>query len=78
MPQVLIRGIPDDVLDRLKARARAKGRSLQAELRELLTDAAGMTTQEARAASSRLRAELHGRKVYAAEDHIRYDRDYEH
>jgi hypothetical protein len=78
MPQVLIRDVRPIVLERLKARAQAKGHSLQAELTELLEGAAGMTMEEARRESARLRDELKGRKLYTAADHIRYDRDYEH
>ncbi len=38
--QVLIRGIEDSVLQSLKERAAARGRSLEAELRQIVTDAA--------------------------------------
>ena len=40
MAQVLIRGIEDSVLQSLKERAAARGRSLEAELRQIVTDAA--------------------------------------
>jgi plasmid stability protein len=36
MAQVLIRGLQDAVVSRLKARARANGRSLEAELRAMI------------------------------------------
>lgn len=39
MAQVLIRELPDDVVERLKARARAHGTSLEGELREILRQA---------------------------------------
>jgi plasmid stability protein len=38
--QVLIRGLDDDVLQSLRERPMQQGRSLEAELRQLLTDAA--------------------------------------
>ena len=44
MAQVLIRGLPKRVVDRLKARARANGRSLEAELRRVIEAAAGETS----------------------------------
>lgn len=41
MGQVLIRNLDDSVIAVLKARASARGHSLEAELRDLLTRAAG-------------------------------------
>lgn len=38
---VLIRGVPEEVVEALKRRARAHNRSLQGELRELLIESAG-------------------------------------
>jgi plasmid stability protein len=40
MAQILIRDLDDDVVARLKARAAGNGRSLQSELRLLLTESA--------------------------------------
>lgn len=40
MAQLLIRDLPDEVVQRLKARARARGNSLEGELREILRQAA--------------------------------------
>lgn len=37
MTDVLIRGVPEEVLERLKRRAAANNRSLQGELKEILT-----------------------------------------
>ena len=39
MAQVLVRGLPDDVLARLRALAEHEGRSLEAHLRVVLTGA---------------------------------------
>ncbi len=44
MPNVLIRDLPDDVHARLKARAAARGQSLQAFLTQELVEAARRTT----------------------------------
>ena len=41
MAQVLVRELPDDTVKRLKERAKAHRRTLQAELREILERAAG-------------------------------------
>lgn len=40
MTDVLVRGLPDEVLERLKRRAAANNRSLQGELKEILTESA--------------------------------------
>jgi len=37
MTDVLVRGVPDEVLERLKRRAAVNNRSLQGELKEILT-----------------------------------------
>ena len=41
MPDILVRRLSSDVKERLKVRARANGRSLEAEAREILEAAAG-------------------------------------
>jgi len=40
MGRIIIRNLDDDVIARLKARAQANGRSLEAEVRHVLTQAA--------------------------------------
>ena len=40
MAQILVRNLDDAVVDRLKQRAREEGRSLQAEVRTILSEAA--------------------------------------
>jgi antitoxin FitA len=44
--QVLVRDLPDDVVDRLKAKAAARGRSLEAHLRTVLAEAAMLDRDE--------------------------------
>ena len=39
MAQLVVRNLPDDVKERLKRRAKQHGRSLEAEVREILVDA---------------------------------------
>lgn len=46
MAQVLVRNIPDDALDLHRARARANGRSLEAELRELIAGPKRLSPEE--------------------------------
>ena len=57
MAQVLIRQLDDDVVDALKRRAKASGRSLEAELREILREAASDPWEEL----LRIREALSGR-----------------
>jgi plasmid stability protein len=45
MPAVVIRNLPPETHEALKARARAKGRSTEAEIREILKDAVTEPTE---------------------------------
>ena len=58
-PLILVRGLDPRTVQRLKARARINGRSLQQEIKEILQRAAGMITmREARWLSERWRHRL--------------------
>jgi len=61
MAQVLIRDLDPRVVERLKVRARDRGRSLEAELRGILETAAMVDRQESRALAARIRRRLSGR-----------------
>jgi antitoxin FitA len=56
MAQVIVRNIPDDVVVRLKARAARQKRSLEQELREILSEAARPSREEILADIDRIRA----------------------
>lgn len=56
MAQVLVRNLDDHVVASLKLRAELKGKSLEQELRDLITDAAPLSIDERVAVSQRLRA----------------------
>lgn len=56
MPDLLIRDLDKDTIDRLKQRAEAKGRSLQQEAREILTQAAPLSGSDRRALIDRIHA----------------------
>jgi plasmid stability protein len=75
MAQVLIRKLPDAVVDRLKARAKRHGRSLEAEVRELLQQAATSEKAEFFQAADEMRARLAGRQHTETLELLREDRD---
>ena len=61
MAQVLVRGLDPGVVEALKDRARSNGRSLEAELRGVIEQAAGTDRAGARELAARLRRRLAGR-----------------
>ncbi len=74
MAQVLVRGLGDDVVETLKERARANGRSLEAELRTLIEQAAGSDIVTGRALAARIRRSLAGRTQTDSTDLVAEDR----
>ncbi len=56
MAQVLIRNLPDDVIEAHRERAKARGRSLEQELREVIERAAPYTPEERLAAALRFQS----------------------
>lgn len=56
MGQVLIRNIDDGIIERHRERARANGRSLEAELRDVVSRGAALTPMERTALSDKLLA----------------------
>lgn len=56
MGQVLVRNLDDRVIERLKTKAELKGRSLEQELRDVLTAAASLSPLEKVALFRKLRA----------------------
>ena len=75
-PSILVRGLDPKTVQRLKARARINGRSLQQEIKEILERAAEMLTmREARRLSERWRHRLSRRSFSDSARLIREDRD---
>lgn len=59
MAQVLVRGLDESVVERLKKRAAQNGRSLQAELKGIIEAQAGTVSKaEARALAARIRRRI--------------------
>jgi plasmid stability protein len=81
MGQVIVRNLEDDVIEQHRARAKARGVSLEQELREVLRRAARPSKEELLAEMDRCRAMTPalppGVKRIAAEDIIREIRDTE-
>jgi len=74
MAQVLVRELKAEVVTRLKARARNRGRSLQAELKEILERASLQDAFDARAIALRIRRRLAGRRHSDSADLLAEDR----
>jgi plasmid stability protein len=75
MPNLLIRDLDDDVLKSLKAAAKAHGRSLQAEIHDVLRRANTRNLAETRRLSARWLQRLRSRRHSDSTALIREDRD---
>lgn len=79
MPQVLVRDIDPAVIEKLKARARQNGRSLEGELRQILRQAAEESIKEdietIQADIARIRALFAGRTFSDSVNLLREDRE---
>ena len=75
MAQVIVRNLDDKVVATLKERAAGKGRALEQELREILTEAASPTRPELAAELARCRAMTPNGHRTSAERIIRELRD---
>ncbi len=74
MPDILVRDVKQEMLERLKARAKRHGRSLQSEAKMLLEQAAGAGGEEVTALLDAWRKRFSGRKFCDSADLIREDR----
>jgi plasmid stability protein len=75
MAQIIVRNLDDIVVERLKARARTNGRSLEAEVRLILEQSAKVDMATARQMALDMRERLKGRKFPDVVDLIREDRE---
>jgi antitoxin FitA len=75
MAQVIVRNLDDEVVASLKFKAELHGHSLEQELREILKQAAELTTEEKLALIDRIRAKQERRLEDDSTDLIREDRD---
>jgi plasmid stability protein len=74
MAQILVRGLEDGVVERLKDRAISHGRSLESEARTILESAAGFSVEEARRCVSDWQKRLARQKVSDSVALLREDR----
>jgi plasmid stability protein len=74
MPDVLVRGLSPEAVDRLKAQAKRKGRSLQAEVKDILEHAASIP-DDIPEGIKRVRAMLRGKRFSDSTLLIRETRD---
>ena len=75
MTDMLIRGLDERTLERLKARAQRHGRSLQAEAKLVLEQAAGADRQQVADMLDRWKQRFAGRQFGDSADLIREDRE---
>jgi len=75
MPNVLVRDLDDQVLKQLKAAAKANGRSLQAEIHDVLRRANTRNLAETRRLSAKWLKRLSGTHHSDSAELIREDRD---
>lgn len=75
MAQILVRGLDDELVERLKNRARQERRSLQAEVKLILEQAARLDMKSARELAEAIRKSFKGRRFEDSVRLIREDRD---
>ena len=75
MAQILVRRLPDGVVERLKTRAKRNARSLEAEARDILQQAATKEKAEFLRVADAMRARLAGRPHTETLALLREDRD---
>jgi len=74
MARILIRDLDEEIVKRLKERARRQGRSLEGEARLILTQAAGLGFQDARRLMRQWHRKLSGRPLPDSTELLREDR----
>lgn len=75
MPQLLVRDLDTDTVERLKLRAQRHGRSLQGEVKAILQAAATFSMSEASSVAEGWQRKLAGRVYSDSAEDIREDRE---
>lgn len=74
MSSILVRDLDNEVIGRLKTIAKQHGRSLQGEVKAILTESVSFLANEAADISAGWRHNLKGRQFSDSTEHIREDR----
>ncbi|MCD6416853.1 MAG: hypothetical protein J7M08_09200 [Planctomycetes bacterium] len=75
MPDLVLRGLDEQTIKRIEARARRHGRSLQSEAKLLIEQAAGASNRDIAAMLDGWKQRFAGRRFASSLDLIREDRD---
>ena len=75
MPQIHVRDLDEKTIERLKKRAKRRGRSLQAEVKNILEQSAKIDMESARKLADKIRKSFGNRKFSDSVELIREDRD---
>jgi antitoxin FitA len=74
MPQLLIRNLEDETIQRLKARAKSHNRSLQGEVKLILEEIARQPDEQPLAIAERWQGYFAGRSFSDSTEQVRQDR----
>ena len=75
MPQLLIRNLETETIERLKERAKLHNRSLQGEVKSILEQSEKITMEEARERATKIRASFGSKKFSDSVELIHEDRE---
>ncbi|MBM4038509.1 MAG: Arc family DNA-binding protein [Planctomycetes bacterium] len=75
MAQIVIRGIDEEIIKRLRRQAEHNGRSLQSEIKMILRQASRVDMETALELADRIRARFGDRKFDDSAELIREDRE---
>ena len=75
MPQILVRGLTPETVERLKRQARLNRRSLQGEVKTIIEEAIAYSGKEALAVALEWRKRLSGRRYGDSARLVREDRN---
>jgi len=75
MPQLLIRNLETETIERLKKQAKRHNRSLQGEVKSILEQSAKMTMEEARERAMKIRESFGKKRFSDSAELIREDRE---
>jgi antitoxin FitA len=75
MPQILVRDLSEETINRLKEMAKGHGRSLQSEIKLILEDISMKTMEDARILAERIRSGFKKKTFPDSAELIRQDRN---